>query len=527
MRPVKRWGIDIDIDAAELARRLQLRDDVLVLERRSDLGDPEGDHRSTQSPERTGSARFEALEGPYRSYERVVEWEPTGDTTFRFRQFVRFWPALPVFGPMYFPLMRRALQNPMRKGRRPFWALPDRLSPEQATVVAVMCIFHVVGGMLFAFLSNVLTFASADLGNGTAGQQSMILAVARIGVIITIVTMAVADKVGRRRIAIWAASIAATVTVACALSPNLLVLTGLQTVSRNLAIAAMLAADTISVEELPAGSRAAAQGLGALSYGLGAGMVVVALPLADLGAAGWRLVFAVAAVSAPLIYVGARHLPESTRFMTRDSSPAARRISPARFALIGSLLFLLNAFLAPSSQLQNDYLRADRGFDGSRITLFVLVTSGPALFGIVMGGRLADRRGRRAAIIPGLVSLAVFGAAFFVFSGFPMWMAATLTAVFGTIGVPAIGVLAPELFPTARRGATRGGLTGVATAGSVAGLLIAGVLVDSLGYGQAFVWLGAALLVAAALAMFVPETAGIELEELNERRRNLKDPSNP
>ena len=288
----------------------------------------------------------------------------------------------------------------------------------------------------------------------------------------------------------------------------------------------MLAADTVSVEELPAGSRAAAQGLGALSYGLGAGVVVLSLPLADLGDSGWRLVFAASALCIPLVWAAARNLPESTRFAERDTSAHARRVSPTRFALLAALFFLLNAFVAPSSQLQNDYLRVDRGFAGSRITLFIVVTGVPGLFGILVGGRLADRRGRRLALVPGLLALGGFGALFFVLSGAPMWIAATLAAMLGTLSVPALGVLAPELFPTARRGAARGGLSAMATAGSAAGLLLAGVLVDSLGYGNAFLWLAIGPLIAAALALGVPETSGVELEELNEQRDGA-GPANP
>ena len=85
--------------------------------------------------------------------------------------------------------------------------------------------------------TNVLTFASADLGNGTAGEQSVILAVSRVGIVLTIATMAFADRVGRRRIAVGAASAAVLFTLASALAPGLVVLAALQTVSRNLAIA--------------------------------------------------------------------------------------------------------------------------------------------------------------------------------------------------------------------------------------------------------------------------------------------------
>lgn len=493
----------ITIDEDELARRLEPRDDTLVLEEVTLDGESE--------------RRFGCVHGPFTIYERVATWSRGTDGRYDYEQYVRFRPAIPVFHFMFFALIRRTLRNGVRPGKAPLWLLPDRLSAQQSGVVAAMCLYHVIGGVLYAFLTNVLTFAAADLGDGSAGEQSVVLAIARVGAILTIATMAFADRVGRRRVAIWSAAAAVVLTVASAAAPGLAVLAVLQTLSRNLAIAAMLAADTLSVEEIPPGSRAAAQGLGALSYGLGAGVVVIALPLADLGPAGWRLVFLVSLACVPVLVVAARHLPESRRFIERDRfAPAARKVDPRRFVYIATLLVLLNFFAAPSSQLQNDYLRTDRGFAGSRITLFILVTALPGLFGILIGGRLADRRSRRLALVPGLLSVAVFGAGFFVFSGAPMWVVATLGAAFGTLAVPALGVLAPEMFPTARRGLARGGLSAIATAGSAVGLLVAGVLVDSLGYGTAFMWLAIAPLTAAVMALWAPETSGLELEELNE-----------
>lgn len=512
--------LEIDIDSADLTARLAPRDDALVAESEPELTGSVADG--------TGEARFTCIEGPFKVYERVASWETGTPGRFRYRQHVRFWPAIPVFAPMFFPLMRHALRDGVPRGRSPIWAMPDRLSAEQSSVVAVMCLFHVIGGVLFSFLTNVLTFIAADLGDGSAGEQSVVLAVARLGVVLTILVMAAADRIGRRRVAIWSAGAAVALTLAGGLAPNLAVLAVLQTLSRNLAIAAMLSADTLSVEELPAGSRAAAQGLGALSYGLGSGLVILALPLADLGANGWRYLFLVALVCVPLLVIAARRLPESHRFLTRDRfKGAARRVDPRRFVFVGALLVLFNVFVAPASQLQNDFLRTDQGFGGSRITLFIAMTSIPGLFGILVGGRMADRRGRRMVIIPGFVATAVFGAAFFATSGVPMWVSAALAAGLGSLSVPALGVLAPEMFPTARRGAARGALSAVATGGSVVGLLGAGLLVDHLGYGTAFTWLALAPLAAAVLALRVPETSGMELETLNESRASGTVPTSP
>jgi MFS family permease len=508
--------VERELSGSQLLQQIAPRDDRLVLETTAEVGTP---------PDAATEGRVEltAVEGPFHEYRRVVEWERLPDGRYRVRQRASFRPAMSVFGPLYIPLIRRALRTPPRQGWHPWWTMPDRLDARQSTVVAVMCLFHVVGGMLYGFLTNVLTFASADLGDGSAGEQSLVFVVTRFGAVLTLVVMASADRIGRRRVAVWSAAAAGVITVLSALSPTLWVLAGLQTLSRNLAITAMLAADTVSVEEIPAGSRAAAQGLGALSYGLGAGTVVVCLPLADVGPAGWRLVFAVGLLTLPLIALAARSLPESRRFEAAEAGrtdPAAtrHRVRMQRLLVVGALFFLVNAFVAPSSQLQNDYLRAERGFDGARITLFIVLTGVPGAVGILLGGRWADRRGRRGVIVAGMVSLAVFTTGFFLFEGVAMWVSATLGAVLATLSVPAMGALAPELFPTARRGAARGTLSTVATTGSVVGLLAAGALVDHLGYGTAFSWLALAPLAAAALATAIPETAGRELEELNEGR---------
>ncbi len=535
--------MDLELIEADLRSRLIPRDNNLVLEEMeipraramtndepigSDLSSPLADEGPVRDkgplldtgpiPD-TGAANFAAADGPFSRYERLVTWQRIDAKRIHVQEFVRFWPAIPVFAPLYYPLMKRALHKDPGPHKHPWWSLPDRLNPRQSSVLAVMALFHVIGGMLAAVLTNTLTFAADDLGTGSASEQSAVLIAARLGAVITIAVMALADRIGRRRVALWSASAAAVLTVLSALSPSLVVLAATQALSRNLAIVAMLSADTISVEEIPAGSRAAAQGLGALSYGLGAGMIIILLPLADTSPSGWRWVFASAALAIPLIALSARWLPESNRF--QSSAKAIHEGAPRqkarlnRLLLLGFLFFAVNFFVAPSSQLQNDYLHSDRGFDGANISIFIVVTAIPGLFGILLGGRWADRRGRRGVLAVGLLSMGVFGGAFYMLSGAGMWLSATLWATLGALSVPALGVLAPELFPTARRGTARGVLAAVATVGSVAGLLIAGNLADRIGYGSTFALIALAPVLAMLISFFLPETAGAELEDLN------------
>ncbi len=438
---------------------------------------------------------------------------------FRVDQTLDYRLAIPYWAWLYRLPLRRCARSGLIPGTKPWWSTPDRLTPSQSTTVAAMCMFNMVAGVLYGMLTQILTFVSADLGDGSAGQQTALLSIVRLGVVITIAAMAVADRRGRRSVALACFLSAGVLTLAGAAAPSWELFGALQFVARNLAIAGLLCVDTIAVEELPAGSRAMATGLGSLAYGLGAGIVVVTLPLADLGAGGWRLSFVVAGITVPLILHARRHLPESGRFrrLRSDAPPVeSRRINGARFGLLAAMFFLFNVFVAPASQLQNDYLRVDRGYDGLLIALFVVVTSTPAGIGVVLGGRLADIRGRRVAIVPGLAAFGLFSVAFFSLAGPPMWVASLLASSLGALAVPAMGVIAPELFPTARRAGVRGMLTAIAVGGSVCGLLIAGRVVDSSGYATAFAMLALAPLAAAALAFAIPETRGRELEELNQ-----------
>ncbi|MCB1002611.1 MAG: MFS transporter, partial [Acidimicrobiales bacterium] len=94
-------------------------------------------------------------------------------------------------------------------------------------------------------------------------------------------------------------------------------------------------------------------------------------------------------------------------------------------------------------------------------------------------------------------------------------------SVVGAAAVPALGVYGPELFPTTSRGRTNGIISAVGVVGSSAGLLAAGALSDSLGSfspAMALLAIGPAIL-AVLIVVAYPETAHLELEEINPEDR--------
>ena len=172
---------------------------------------------------------------------------------------------------------------------------------------------------------------------------------------------------------------------------------------------------------------------------------------------------------------------------------------------------------APQAQFANRFLRVERGYSGGTIGLFTLGTGTPAAIGLLVGGRLADRRGRRPV---GAVALAVGAtctAALFFFRGWAMWAWALAGSMAFDASIPALAVYGPELFPTSLRGRANGILTVVALAGSAAGLVAAGALSDWIGtIGPAMAVLAVGPVIVAGLVLTkYPETAGLELEQLN------------
>ena len=95
--------------------------------------------------------------------------------------------AVPYWAWIFEPLVR----NTFRHGGPPpgpvrGWWCPDDSRLASRRSCARLGVFHVASGMLYALLAQLLTFIAEDLGNGTRSQQAAILAVSRIGIVLTL-----------------------------------------------------------------------------------------------------------------------------------------------------------------------------------------------------------------------------------------------------------------------------------------------------------------------------------------------------
>jgi MFS family permease len=466
--------------------------------------------------ERDGAGAFVAVDGPFRRYRRTLRVVEGGDI----EQIVDYELAVPWFGAAFSWLARRSLGGapPVGPARQPWWAPPDRLDPREGTSLGLLCAISLAVGYLNTLFTQTAGFAADEFGVGT-GAQGVAGAIVRCGIVLSIGLTFLADRRGRRRVLLLAAFVAPVVSSLGALAPSFWVLTATQTVGRPLAITMGLLVGVVAAEEMPRSSRAYAISVLALSTGLGAGLCVLALPLADLGPGGWRLVYVVPLVFLVVAVDLRRRLPESRRFELPHA--VAPTFHGRRFALLAASGFLVNLLVAPASFFQNRYLQNVRGYSASMISAFTLITNTPGAVGVVVGGHLADVRGRRVVGAVALTGGAVATAVQFWVGGWSMWVASAVGAIVGGAAVPALGVYGAELFPTGHRGRASGLISGLSLVGSSLGLLLVGWLVGrGLSYGPAMTVMALGPLVVAVLVMTLyPETAHRELEDMNPEDR--------
>ena len=499
----------VTVDREGADRWLAARDDV-VAERR--VPGPEG-------PAADGVERgvFDATEGPVRRYRREVSATPFGEGRWTVESASTFELAVPYFGFLFvLPTKRVLRREPRTDGHQPWWSPPDRLDERAAGILGVLAAASLVAGYLGTLLTQTITYAVDDFGVTGDRAQGGALATVRVGILLALVLVAVADRRGRRTVLLVAAAGGCLMAATGALAPSLPWLTASQTGARAFSTSLALLIAIVAAEEMPRGSRAYAVSVLGMSAALGAGQCVLLLPLADLGDKAWRILYLVPLLALPLVRGIARRLPESRRFGAAHAD-AGLAGHGGRLALLAASAFLLSLFTAPASQFQNEFLRDERGFSAASIAAFTILTNTPGGIGIVVGGRLADVRGRRIVGAVGLLGGVGATVLMYLSDGYGIYAWSVVGAVVGAATVPALGVYGPELFPTSLRGKANGAIGVFGVLGASAGLLAAGSLSDrfgGLGPALSLLAIGPAVLVVLVLVAY-PETAHRELEDIN------------
>lgn len=466
-----------------------------------------------------------AVNGPVDGYRRTITVTETADgeggdgdaggPEVDVHQVVEYRLVFPFLRWMLGRAYARTLGGLGSPLRHPWWAPPEPIDPRAAAMLGSLCALAAVAAYPGVVLGQTIEFAREELAF-TSSAQSFALAILRADFVVALVVVYVADRQGRRKVTLAAIAAGCVINAVSALSPNLDVLVASQVIGRGFLTGAAVLIGILAAEEMPAGCRAYAVSLLTVVGAVGAGTALLALPLADLGPRAWRLLFVLSLVGLPLVLLFGRHLPESRRFVTTH---ATVRMSGhhRRLWLLGISALLFGLFLAPASQYQTVFLRRERGFSASRISLFTIGTNIWGGIGIVAGGRLADVRGRRRVAAVGIVGGVGCTVAMFFAAGWTIWAWSVVGSIIGAVTVPALGVYGPELFPTSLRGRANGIISGLGRVGSVLGLIVIALLVRDdrpLAPIIALLAVGPALLAVLVLTSY-PETAHRELEELN------------
>jgi MFS family permease len=488
-----------------------------------------------------GDDTFALEDGPFDHYLRTLDVpaDPDADGTFEVVETTEFKVSMPVWGVLFTPLFAGIIKRPPDPDK-PLWFLPpDHMSRRATEVLSLLCVFSVITGYLGVLLSQTNAFFQKDFGVSNTEISDVQIAV-RIGAFLAFLVVAVADRRGRRKILLAATVIGILLAATGAFAPSLFWLGISQGFARAFSAAIGILILIIASEEMPAGARAFAVSVLAMTAALGAGGVVLFLWVADLAPGAWRIFYLT-----PLLFLFtlrplARRLPESKRFEVFELSDEST-IPPSgaaeahdrraerlrRFASLGAVNLFYNLFLAPANGFQNNFLRNEQGFSGGQIALFQVITTVPPGIMLVVGGRLADKYGRRLTGTIGVIGNTIFTVAMYLSSGWMIWMFSALSVFFGVLVIPALGVYQSEMFATGSRGRASGAINLLAVGGAVVGLRAVGVLADRYGsFGPAVAIVGLApVIVAAVVLLFYPETAHKELEELNpEDRPPPEDP---
>jgi AAHS family benzoate transporter-like MFS transporter len=195
---------------------------------------------------------------------------------------------------------------------------------------------------------------------------------------------------------------------------------------------------------------------------------------------------------------------------------------------LAGISFFVSAFAAPAFDFVLERLINDLGWETSAARFLLIVFSGIGVIGLLLGGRMADRVGRRPTAVVALLIGLVGGVGFYLLESGWFLAASIFLATLGTTMLtPALGAFRAELFPTRVRATAGAWVSNVAIVGSISGFLLGGFLIDEIGLSLTIAVLGAGLLVSVAFTLMLPETKGMDLVRSPARRGRTTTTDSP
>lgn len=375
--------------------------------------------------------------------------------------------------------------------------------------------------MLYAF---VLTSLILEFGMSTRAAgflSSLTLIASAIGGFLFGI---LADRIGRTRALMASILVYSLASAACGLShsiPQLAFfrfLLGLG-MGGEWTSAAALIAETWRAEH-----RAKALGLMQSSYAIGEAIAAL-IVLAVLPRYGWRTVFFVGVLPALLVFWIYKGVPEPDLWKNR----AATQEKGSGLSLLREKTVLRNGLIATAMNACGMFgywglftwipgylsLPVSRGGRGLSIvvgTTFYLVLSPGKWLGYASFGFFADAFGRRKPYFVYLFIAAILVPLYGIIRN-PLWLMllGPFVAFFGTGFFSGYAAIASEIFPGEIRAAAMGLSYNIGRGLSAIAPLAVGAIASRYGFLPGFFLLAATFLMAALLALLLPETRGRKL----------------
>ncbi|HJS56800.1 MAG TPA: MFS transporter [Vicinamibacteria bacterium] len=400
---------------------------------------------------------------------------------------------------------------------------PARVSPAQKRSLIAGGLGWMLDGMDVMLYSMVLAELMVNLGmtKPQAGfLNSLTLAASAVG---GLLFGFVADRVGRKRALMASILVYSVASFACGLSHTITQLAAFRFILGLGMGGEWTTGAALIAETWPPAHRGKALGLMQSAWAIGE-MFAAAVTLLVLPRFGWRAVFFVGVLPALVVFWIRREVPESAmwleRGLARSGSLATLWRSDLRWN--GLVATVMNAcgmfgywglFTWIPGYLAMPESQGGRGLGIALSLTWVLIMAPGKWLGYTLFGFAADAYGRRKSYVVYLLAAAALVPAFGSARSLAwLLVLGPFVGFFGTGFFSGFSAIASELFPTEVRATAMGLTYNIGRGFSAIAPFAVGWVAREYSFFAAFMLLAAAFLIAALLALALPETRGKVLE---------------
>ena len=394
--------------------------------------------------------------------------------------------------------------------------MSDRFARSDRRITTLMVVTGFVQAFAGSLLVVTLAFSRPDL-DLSKGDASWILAIIRLGSFSAVAYGIWGDRLGRRRPLLVALVTLLLANVATAFTSGVAAFTVFQAVARAASGAVAALAIVYLAEEVNPRIRSFSMGIWGVAGSLAGGLAFLLAPLFELPPDRWRWLFAFSALGLLAYPLLARFLRESRAFVPLVERPpilgvltgqSGRYFWPLAFAGLA-----VGAFSGPAVSFASDYLINDLNWTVLASSLTIISAGALGATGLLIGGRAADRLGRKPVIVLGMALGAAGGAAFYWQTGRLLILWIVVGSFGSSIFVPAFSAMRSELFPTRTRVVAGSLLSAMSVTGAILGLGFGRITIDSWGLPATITVLAGVAAAAIPLILTLPETRGAVLHQ--------------